>query len=178
MSRKIIDWAQTKNMMIIANSMSRTRTLQDEPFLRFQETLGNFDKLANTNLQWPVGLANNNKEDTAEDSVKQVVGMLDFGAVYYGFRYVRAASPWNFSSVLYPITPVELREGVVIGRERILTNRSGTFGFPDGSAAQVVVVDRDGSKVSSPQFSEVQASGRRAYRVTVQSGQFAVIIKS
>ncbi len=178
MSKKIVDWAESKNLMIIANSMSRTRTLMDEPFLRFQETLGNFDKMANTHLQWPVGLANNNKEETAADSVQQVVSMLDRGGVYYGFRYVRAASPWNFSSVLYPITPVELREGVVIGKERILTNRSGTFGFPDGSKAQVVVVDRDGSKDSNPSVSEVQVSGKRAYRVTVESGQFAVIIKA
>ncbi len=177
MSRKIIDWANSKNLMLIANSMSRTRTLQDEPFLRFQETLGNFDKLANTHLQWPVGLANNNKEESAADSVQQVISMLDQGAVYYGWRYVREASPWNFATVLYPITPVELGEGFVIGRERILTNRSGTYGFPDGSKAQVVVVDRDGSKVGSPQVNEVQANGKRAYRVTISSGQFAVIIK-
>lgn len=177
MSTAIIQWANANGLDIIANSMSRTTTLQDQPFLRFQETLGNFDKLANTHLQWPVGLANNNREDTVEDSVKQVVAMLDYGCVYYGFRYTRKASPWNFTSVLYPITPVELREGVVLGQERILTNRSGTFGFPGGEAAEVVVVDRDGSRVPTPNVADAKVAGKRAYRLTLQPGQFAVLVR-
>ncbi|PJB74125.1 MAG: hypothetical protein CO095_05110 [Armatimonadetes bacterium CG_4_9_14_3_um_filter_58_7] len=36
----------------------------------------------------------------------------------------------NLATYQYPITPIELDEGVIIGRERLLTLRSGKFGWP------------------------------------------------
>ncbi len=37
----------------------------------------------------------------------------------------------NLATYEYPITPIELDAGVIIGRERIITLRDGTFGWPD-----------------------------------------------
>lgn len=39
----------------------------------------------------------------------------------------------NLATYQYPITPVELDAGVIVGRERILTLRSGRFGWPGES---------------------------------------------
>jgi hypothetical protein len=54
---------------------------------------------------------------------------------------------------MFPITPIELREGVVIGKERILTNRSGIFGWNDQSKHEIHVFDdtgRETTKFAAP----------------------------
>jgi hypothetical protein len=40
-----------------------------------------------------------------------------------------------------PITPVELREGTVIGKERILTAVSGTFAWPEAARPRCLRFD-------------------------------------
>ena len=47
---------------------------------------------------------------------------------------------------MFPITPVELHEGYIIGQERIITNRSGLFGWGDSSRHEVHVFDDQGAK--------------------------------
>jgi len=99
------------------------------------------------------------------------------GAVYYGHYYRREASSWNFNGVMYPITPVELHEGVVLGKERIHTAVSGRFGWPDGVAAQVYVVDGDGMRVERPNVREVTEDGCRLYEIRMPSDHFAVLVR-
>ena len=48
---------------------------------------------------------------------------------------------------MFPITPVELHEGYIIGQERIVTNRSGLFGWGDDSRHEVHVFDDQGREV-------------------------------
>jgi hypothetical protein len=48
---------------------------------------------------------------------------------------------------MFPITPVELHEGYIIGKERIITNRSGVFGWDDSSQHEVHVFDETGREV-------------------------------
>ena len=52
---------------------------------------------------------------------------------------------------MYPFTPIELHSGVLIGKERILTNRSGHFGWGDASAFRAHVFDSDGKQTDRNQ---------------------------
>jgi hypothetical protein len=78
---------------------------------------------------------------------------------------------------MFPITPVELREGVVLGEERIHTARSGRFGWPDGAAADMYVVDGQGARVTAPDVKEVAEDGRRLYEIRMPGDHFAILVK-
>jgi hypothetical protein len=97
--------------------------------------------------------------------------------VYYAHTYRREPAAWNFTDVMYPITPVELRAGVVLGEERIHTARSGRFGWPDGAAADVYVIDANGDRVPHPNVREVRDGTRRLYEIRMPSDHFAVLVR-
>lgn len=79
---------------------------------------------------------------------------------------------------MYPITPVELHEGVVLGEQRIHTSVSGRFGRPDGSAARVYVVDAEGQRVDDANVREVIDAGGRLYEIRIPSDHFAILVRA
>jgi len=99
------------------------------------------------------------------------------GATYYGWTYQRDPAPWNFTSVMFPITPEKLGAGFVVGKERIQTAISGKFGFSDGAAADVYVVDVNGARVKNPHVKESTEAGKHLYEIRIPSDQFAVLVK-
>ncbi len=58
-----------------------------------------------------------------------------------------------------------------------MTNRSGAYGWPDDSAADVYVVDADGVFVPSPQVREIMDSGHRRYEVRMPGDHFAILVR-
>jgi hypothetical protein len=48
---------------------------------------------------------------------------------------------------MFPFTPIELHAGYLIGRERILTAKSGLFGWGDKSRRAVYVYGPDGRQI-------------------------------
>jgi hypothetical protein len=98
--------------------------------------------------------------------------------VYYADTVYQEKPPtWPFVSVMFPITPVELRGGMVLGKERIQTAISGNFGWPDGAAADVYVIDGNGNRVVSPQVKDVGKNDRHLYEIRMPSDHFAVLVK-
>ncbi|MBI3922544.1 MAG: hypothetical protein HY318_14065, partial [Armatimonadetes bacterium] len=83
----------------------------------------------------------------------------------------------TFLHLLHPITPIEIREGMVIGEERILTNRSGRYGWPDGATVEVHVFDGAGNRVTNPQVKQVRERGRWRAEVRMPSDHFAILIR-
>ncbi|MFH1268502.1 MAG: hypothetical protein ABIK89_22495, partial [Planctomycetota bacterium] len=144
--------------------------------VRFVET-GTYSQLSNTHFGCPIGLGNHHAETTHGESARNVRRMLEHGAVYYGHYYDREPAAWNFTEVMFPITPVELGEGMVLGEERIHTARSGRFGWPDGSAANVYVIDAQGGRVEHPGVKEVTEKGRRLYEIRMPGDQFAILVR-
>jgi len=61
--------------------------------------------------------------------------------------------------------------------ERILTARSGLFGWPDGAAAEVYVIDATGQRVAAPLVHEFARIGRRLYEIRMPSDHFAVLVR-
>jgi hypothetical protein len=161
---------------LLANTQATTRTMLNEKVLRFVETQS-YSAMVGTHLGCPLGLGNHHLEKTQADSARCAREILRQGGVYYGWLYLRQPASWNFTSVMYPLTPVELREGVVLAKERILTVRSGLFGWPDGAAAEVYVIDEAGRRVETPTVKSLERAGRRLYEIRMPSNHFAVLVR-
>ncbi|MBT3377827.1 MAG: hypothetical protein HN742_26575 [Lentisphaerae bacterium] len=170
----IVKHVRDRGKFLMANTQPATRTMLNEKVIRFVET-GTYSALAGTHLGCPIGLGNHHPERNRADSVTHVRRLLEYATVYYGHYYREEPADWNFTSVMFPITPVELREGMVLGKERIHTARSGRFGWPDGSAATVTVVNGQGERVAEPNVAEAIVDGKHLYEIRIPSDHFAVL---
>ncbi len=172
---KIVDYIQGKGLFFMANTQAHTRTMMRRKLVRFVE--GNsFSAMSDTHLGCPLGLGNRTIEETHEESARHVREHLKRGALYYGHYYFRQPAPWNFTSVMFPITPQEIGPGYVLGKERIHTAVSGRFGFPDGAAADVYVVDSHGARVTG-MVTERREDGRRRYEIRMPGDHFAILVR-
>ena len=173
---KIIDYIRGKGLFLMANSQPQTRTMMRKKLVRFVET-STYSALANAHLACPLALGNHHPEKTQADRARNVREILKRGGVYYGHLYDHAPAPWNFNTVMYPITPQEIGPGYVLGQERIHTAISGRFAFSDGTAAQVYVVNADGQRVEKGMYQEVCDDGRYSYELRMPSDHFAILVK-
>jgi hypothetical protein len=173
---KIVDYIQGKGLFFMANTQAHTRTMMRKQLVRFVET-GTYSALYGTNLGCPLGLGNHSTEATQAESATHVRELLKRGALYYGHYYFRDPAPWNFTSVMFPITPELIGPGYVLGRERIHTAVSGCFAFPDGAAADVYVVNANGERVTEGMVSEVSEKGQRLYEIRMPSDHFAIMVR-
>ena len=173
-----VDIANTirgKGLFLMGNGQPRTRTMMRLKIPRFIET-NTYSVPPDGHLGSPIGLGNHHSEDTHAGSARHVRDILQYACVYHGHHYWRDPAPWNFTSVMYPITPVELREGMVLGKERIHTAVSGVFGWPDGAKADVYVVNAEGERVEG-MAKEVTQSGKRRYEIRMPSDHFAILVR-
>ena len=103
--------------------------------------------------------------------------MLDHGALIAPYVWTTQRPDFPYVQTLFPVTIEELREGVILGRERILTHRSGRFGWPDGKPGKVCVVDGDGQRAANPSVTEVREAGQWLAEMRMPGDHFAVIVK-
>ena len=110
-------------------------------FPRFVET-GSLSHCASAQLFSPIGLGDHLTERSELDAYHVMLRVLDFGCLYYwyGDLHVVPTHP-HLPIYMFPITPLELHEGYILGEERIVTNRSGRFGWGDRSRHEVHVFD-------------------------------------
>lgn len=172
----IVDHIRGKGLFFMANTQAHTRTMMRKKIVRFVET-GSYSALSDTHLGCPLGLGNHCEEPTQQESTRHVRELLKRGAVYYGHYYSRDPAPWNFTSVMFPITPQQIGPGYVLGKERIHTAVSGRFGFPDGAAAEIYVVNANGERVTSGMVREVSEAGKRLYEIRMPSDHFAILVR-
>ena len=176
LSLKIVDFIRGKGLFLMANTEAHTRTMMRKKIVRFVET-GTYSALSYTHLGCPLGLGSHCEEATHAESARHVRELLKRGAVYYGHYYSRDPAPWNFTSVMFPITPEQIGPGYVLGRERIHTAVSGRFGFTDGAAADVYVVNANGERVTAGLVSEEREGDRRLYAIRMPSDHFAILVR-
>ncbi|NUQ63173.1 MAG: hypothetical protein HUU20_11905, partial [Pirellulales bacterium] len=176
LSEKIVDFIRGKGLFVMANSQAHTRTMMRKKIVRFVET-GSYSALSDSHLGCALGLGNHCEEPTQAESARHVRELLKRGAVYYGHYYARDPAPWNFTSVMFPITPEQIGPGYVLGRERIHTAVSGRFGFADGGAAEVYVVNGEGRRVTGALVSEEREGEKRLYAIRMPSDHFAILVR-
>ena len=97
----------------------------------------------------PARLRPHDKENYARIIMKSVITYLRHGGLYYNYQNdIPAQGPGSGAhdpiNHMFPITPVELRVGYIIGRERIITAVSGTYAWNNARKPQVLIFDVTG----------------------------------
>jgi hypothetical protein len=163
--------------VLFGNGAPSTRTLQNLHTPRFVET-ASYSFLINTHFNTPLGLANHDVVRDEATRARMVRRFLDNGALMVAYVWDDEPKQQpHYLSLIYPITPEELRAGMVLGRERIVTNRSGSYGWRDGSAADVYVFDGEGRRVKHPEVKTVRVKPGVLTELRMPSDHFAVLVK-
>ncbi|MBM3861191.1 MAG: hypothetical protein FJ395_16305 [Verrucomicrobia bacterium] len=161
----------------IANGQPRTRTIARLKFPRFSET-GSIGNCTRTHFYSPIALGDHLTERSEEDAYHNMVKALDYGCVSHWYNDMQVMPKYEtITKFMYPITPVELHEGYIIGKERILTNRSGLFGWGDRSKHEVHVFDDTGREVPNFKAPTVERDGATFTELRIAEGWSAAIVR-
>ncbi len=84
---------------------------------------------------------------------RSVIANLEYGLVYYyfgGYLPPRGSGSGEYGPVnhMFPLTPVELHRGWVLGRERLITCLSGKYHWPGSEPPKIFLFDRVGREKS------------------------------
>ncbi|MCX6901869.1 MAG: hypothetical protein NT105_24570 [Verrucomicrobia bacterium] len=165
-----------KHGPLIANGQPQTESMARVHFLRFVET-GDINHLIHAQLYTPVGLGDHLTEKTEKDIARQIRAHLRFGCLYYYYgSHIQTTHP-QLTSRMYPFTPIELHPGVLIGKERILTTRSGTFGWGDRSKHEVHAFDDAGREVLDFKAETTECNGATLTELSLAKGWSAAIMR-
>ena len=176
------DWrvALAKKIMargpLTGNGAPWTRTTTNLHFPRFTET-GSISECTLTHLYTPIALGDHLTERSELDCYNWMLKALDYGCVYYWYSHTIHPTHPTLTSYMFPITPVELHEGYIIGKERIVTNRSGLFGWGDKSKHEVHVFNDKGIEDPSFKAPTVVKDGKTFTELRIGEGWSAAILK-
>ncbi|MBI4023403.1 MAG: hypothetical protein HY360_00375 [Verrucomicrobia bacterium] len=176
----LVNYLRENDKIIIANGPMETRTLLNLKIPAFVETLFSYSSIRETHLGVPWGYGNHPTRgdgDYYRNTAELVRGLLEHGGVLAIPSWSEEPKELTFLHRMYPITPLELRSGMVIGEERILTKRSGRYGWPDGSRAETYVFDGDGKQVLEPLVKEIRDGNLITTEVRMPSDHFAILIR-
>jgi len=132
---------------LIGNGCPRTKRMMDLRFPCFVET-GSISNCTRAQLWSPIALGDHLTERSELDAYRVMLAALNYGCVYHWYNDMTVIPTHpTLTRYMFPITPVELHEGYLIGEDRIITNRSGLFGFGDTSQHEVHVFNDQGVEV-------------------------------
>lgn len=162
---------------LIANGQPHTRTMAQLKISRFVET-GSPSNCAHAQLHSPIALGDHLTERTTADAYRGMVRALDFGCLshWYSDAQVIPTHP-TLAQYLFPSTPVELHAGYLIARERIVTNRSGLFGWGDDARHEVHVFDAEGREQKDFRAPFITRDGQTFSEVRLAAGWSAAILR-
>jgi hypothetical protein len=160
---------------LIGNGNPRTTTMMGYHFPRFIET-GSISNLVKGHLYTPIGLGDHLSETTAQHCIDGMRRHLDYASLYYFYSASIAMRHPGITGQMFPCTPMELGEGYIIAKERILTNRSGNFGWGDGSQAEVHVYGPDGREVEL-EYKTVERDGARYVELRLPRSHVAALVR-
>ena len=174
---KMVDWIRKEGKDLIINGAALTRTMRDKKIQTMFET-GQISALNGAHLTTPVALGDHLTEKNFVDAWRIMLRALDFGCIYtfYYTAKVRTDHP-AMTTWMYPFTPVELHSGYVIGKERIITRKSGLFGWGDVSEFEVKVFDRNGRLTNAYPAARKVLDGKSYAEIRIPAGCGAVIIR-
>jgi len=165
-----------KRAPLLANSAPTTRTFTKVHFPRFVET-GMYTNIVTCQLYTPIVLGDHLTERNEVDCYRNMVRGLDYGTVYYWYWHGIAATRPTLTSYMFPITPINLGHGYIIGQERILTNTSGYFGWGDKSDFETVVFDDRGNKTDEIKVPKVERDGKLFAEIRIPEGYSVALIR-
>jgi hypothetical protein len=160
-----IDEVLKRGKLVVVNGDPVLTGMQSLPIMRFMET-GNYDvsqpgapegnNLYKGQLSTPIGLGYQWTPKAQAGGAKlfnrSVIANLKYGMLYYYYTTrFPATGPLGgeFGPVknMFPLTPVKLGEGFIIGKERIITCVSRSFLWPHSQKPKVLLFDESGRKI-------------------------------
>ena len=163
--------------MLIGNGAPHTRTFTRLHFPRFIET-GSISNLTRGQLYTPIALGDHLTERTGTDAYQNMLRALDLGGVYYWYYYkVEPHDRPTLTEHMFPITYIEMGKGYVIGKERIVTNRSGLFGWDDDSGFDAYVYDERGGLTDAIKVVRKMIDGKAYAEVRIAEGFGVAIVR-
>lgn len=170
--RRILD----RGVPFVINGQPATRSLAQLKFQAFVETGSGPQNAARTHLYSPVLLGDHLTEHSYREIYSNMVTALNHGCLY-AYYYQRVMPNRTLTEHMYPFTPIELHAGYVVGKERILTARSGLFGWADDSAFEAHVYDRESRETDGSEVTRVERNGRTYAQVRIPEGYSAAILR-
>ncbi|MFH1918668.1 MAG: hypothetical protein ABIP48_02100 [Planctomycetota bacterium] len=125
----VIERARRNGGAVMGNGPACTRAILASGVPRMVEIQHNDYWCYEGNLGTPLGYMSSRMD------FGNVVRALDMACLPVGTRY---DYPHEISRYLFPFTPIELHAGYLLGRERIITIHSGSYGWP-GEPCRVAV---------------------------------------
>ena len=163
------------NGLLIGNGSPFTRKMRKIKTIRFVET-ASISNLTRSLLYTPISLGDHLTVRNSIDAYKDMVKALDYGCLYYFYRHTYGDYP-TLTGKMYPTTPIALGKGYIIGKERILTNISGNFGWGDNSKFVVHIFDRTGKEDTKYKVPVVERNNKRYAQIRIPEGYSAAVIR-
>ena len=163
--------------VLIANGAPWTRTMAELKVPAFTET-GSISNCGQVLLYSPIALGDHLTEHSERDAYRVMLAALDYGCLYAWYGSDFPAEYKTLTEHMYPTTPIEIHAGYVIARERILTNRSGLFGWGDDGDFTAHVYDRDGRPTDEHPVRKITQDGRTYAEVRLPGGYSAAIVRA
>lgn len=170
-----VDRIQRENRPFLINGAPATRTMVDKKFMAFTET-GSMTNCRYMLLHSPVALGDHLTEKKYADSYANMHAAIDHGClfVWYSHIFHDFDAPTKY---MFPATPIEIREGIHIAQERIITNRSGNYGWNDFSKFESHVFDREGREDPDFKVPVVQRDGFNYAELRLPEGYYAILVR-
>ena len=163
------------NGLLVGNGAPFTRKMRELKTIRFVET-ASISNLTRSLFYTPISLGDHLTVRNSIDAYRDMLKALNYGCLYYFYRHTYGEYP-TLTGKMYPTTPIELGNGYIIGKERILTNRSGNFGWGDDSDFTVHIFDRNGKENPAWKVPVIRRNNKRYAEIRIPEGYSAAIIR-
>ena len=162
---------------LVGNGSPLTRAMAALQFPCFHET-GSISNCTRAHLYSPIALGDHLTERSEEDAYGTMLAALDYGCVYhwYAQEQVVPTHP-HLTRYMYPITPMALHEGYILGRERIVTKKSGLYGWGGNEGHEVHVFDDTSKEVAGFEAPLREIAGKTYTELRIAEDWSAVIIR-
>jgi len=164
-----------KKKLLVINGNPHTETILKYKVPRFVET-GSISNCTRAQLFTPIALGDHLTERSEKDAYRKMLEALDYGCVYYWYYYLIWPEYPTLTSYMFPITPIEINKGYIIGKERIITKVSGYFGWGDNAEAEVHYFDSEGREVKK-ETEKVKKEGKTYYKVDLGEYESCAIVR-
>jgi len=163
----VIDRVESKGGFIMGNGPTTTRALLHKRVQRMVEIQHNEVWCYEGNLDTPLGYASSRAD------FGNVTRALEMATLLVG---TRLDYQYEISRYLFPFTPIELHHGYLLGKERIVTLHSGSYGWPgEAVAATLRIFDKDGKLREEKAVTAAPGEGR--VPIELDEGEVAVMAR-
>ncbi len=173
LARRIMDHGP-----LIGNGAPHTQAMRALKFPCFVET-GSITNCSRAQLYSPIALGDHLTERSELDAYGTMLAALDYGCVYHWYNDLTVIpTHHHLTRYMYPITPLELHAGYIIGRERIITKKSGLLGWGDDSKHEVHVFNDEGREVEDFKAPLIRREGKTYTELRIGEDWSAAIVRT